>query len=72
MPVICLKAHFDGQVIQLDEPYDLPQGAQLLVTVLSPATGDAQLAGWAELCAASLSGAFGDHDPEYSTADVRP
>lgn len=34
MPTIRLKAHFDGQAIQLDEQFDLPRDAQLLVTVL--------------------------------------
>ena len=34
MPTIQLKAHFDGQAIQLDEQFDLPCDAQLLVTVL--------------------------------------
>jgi hypothetical protein len=36
MLMISLKAHFDGQAIQLDEPAELPCDAQLLVTVLSP------------------------------------
>ena len=35
MPTISLKAHFNGQAIQLDEPIELPFDAQLLVTVLS-------------------------------------
>ena len=35
MPSVSLKAHFDGQTIQLDEPYKLPPDAQLIVTVLS-------------------------------------
>ena len=34
MPTIRLKAHFDGQAIQLDEQFELPHDAQLLVTVL--------------------------------------
>lgn len=37
MPTIRLKAHFDGQAIQLDEQFDLPRDAQLLVTVLPSA-----------------------------------
>lgn len=37
MPTIHLKAHFDGQAIQLDEQFDLPRDAQLLVTVLPSA-----------------------------------
>lgn len=34
MPTIRLKAHFDGQAIQLDEHFELPRDAQLMVTVL--------------------------------------
>jgi len=35
MPTVTLKAHYDGERIQLDEPFDLPRNALLLVTVLS-------------------------------------
>ena len=34
MPTIRLKAHFDGQSIQLDDPFELTRDVQLLVTVL--------------------------------------
>lgn len=34
MLTIRLKAHFDGQAIQLDEPFELSRDAQLMVTVL--------------------------------------
>ena len=37
MPTIRLKAHFDGLAIQLDEQFELPRDAQLLVTVLPSA-----------------------------------
>jgi hypothetical protein len=39
MPTIAIPAHFDGKQIVLDEPYDLPTNAGLLVTVL-PAIED--------------------------------
>ncbi len=35
MSTINLKAHFDGERIQLDEPFDLLPNAPLVVTVLS-------------------------------------
>ena len=72
MPAISLKAHFDGNSIQLDEPYELPRDAQLLVTVLTPTAGDEQLAGWAGLSANGLARAYGDSEPEYSAADILP
>ena len=39
MPTVTLQAHFDGQRIVLDEPYDLPAKANLMVTLL-PASAD--------------------------------
>lgn len=72
MPAISLKAHYDGQAIRLDEPYDLPQDAQLLVTVLSTAADDGRPTGWPEFSAAGLSRAYGEQEPEYSAADILP
>ena len=72
MPAISLKAHFDGKAIQLDEPYELPHDAELLVTVLSPGTVDPQREGWTELSANGLARAYGDNEPEYSAADILP
>ena len=36
MASINLKAHYDGERILLDEPFDLPRNTPLVVTVLSP------------------------------------
>lgn len=56
MPTVTLQAHFDGQRIVLDEPYDLPANANLMVTVL-PASSDTDSEEvW--LRAASTSDAF--------------
>jgi hypothetical protein len=71
MPAISLKAHFDGQQIVLDEPYELPSGAPLMVTVLPGAT-DTERANWAAISAAGLARAYSDDEPEYTAADVRP
>jgi len=71
MPNISLKAHFNGQVIQLDEPYELPRDAQLLVTVLSPLSSDSNMnVGRAER--RRLEAAYGNNEPEYSEADLLP
>jgi hypothetical protein len=71
MPVISLKAHFDGKSIQLDEPYELPRDAQLLVTVLSPNLADDERFGWAVLSAHGLARAYGNDEPDYSAADIQ-
>ena len=68
MPTISLKAHFDGNVIRLDEPYEIPRDAQLLVTVLTSSSPS----DWSELSAAGLSRAYGDDEPEYTAADLQP
>jgi hypothetical protein len=72
MATISLKAYFDGKTIRLDEPFDLPEGAQLMVTVLEPAQPESDRAGWLELSARGLARAYGDSEPEYSIADVLP
>lgn len=70
MPSVSLNAHFDGQSIILDEPFEIPNNARLLVTVVPPAT-DFDRDQWATLAGTGIAGAYGDDEPEYSTADVR-
>ncbi|NEX20285.1 hypothetical protein G3480_08150 [Thiorhodococcus mannitoliphagus] len=70
MPSITLNAHFDGQSIILDEPFQLPSNARLLVTVVSPSM-DAEREPWADLAGTGLAQAYGDDEPEYSLTDVR-
>ena len=72
MPAISLKAHYDGSSIQLDEPYELPLHAQLLVTILPAEAGDLDLFGWHEHSAQSLARADVENEPEYSLADIIP
>lgn len=40
MSQISLKAHYDGERILLDEPFELLPNAALVVTVLSPESAD--------------------------------
>jgi len=72
MPSISLKAHYDGTAIRLDEPFDLPEGAELIVPVLEAAQPVKEGAGWIDLSARGLARAYGDSEPEYSVADVLP
>ena len=69
MTAAILKAHYDGEHIVLDEPFDLPANASLMVTVIAP---DDERAAWAALSAQNLAGAYGDDEPEYTLADLRP
>ncbi len=72
MPVVSLKAHFDGQHIQLDEPFELPCDAQLLVTVLKPASSEEQREAWLKLSAQGLDAAYGENEPDYSDVEIQP
>ena len=63
MPTAILKAHYDGQHIVLDEPFELPANTPLVVTVFAP---DEERAEWATLGAQSLARAYGKDEPDYS------
>ena len=69
MPTAVLKAHYDGERIVLDEPFQLSANASLLVTVIAP---DEERSEWAVLGAQSLARAYGDDEPDYTTADLKP
>ena len=69
IPRAILKAHYDGEHIILDEPFDLPVNAALVVTVIGP---DTERSEWAALGTNHLARAYGADEPEYTTADLRP
>jgi hypothetical protein len=74
MPTVALHAHYDGHRIVLDEPYDLPANANLIVTVLPPSSDADSEEVW--LRAASTNDAFAFlADPAediYTAADGEP
>ena len=69
MTAAILKAHYDGQHIVLDEPFELPANASLMVTVFAP---DPERSEWVGLGVQSLARAYGDDEPEYTAADLKP
>lgn len=69
MPTVSLKAHFDGQTIRLDEPFDLAPNTRLMVTVLPPVSSDRD--DWLAASLANLARAYGDEEPEYPASSVR-
>ncbi len=71
MAAIYLKAHFDGAMIRLDEPFELAPNAQLIVTVL-PDVMENERTQWAAVAADGLARAYGDQEPDYSPADIVP
>jgi hypothetical protein len=60
MPTAVLKAHYDGEHIVLDEPFELPTNVAL----------DEEGSEWAALGAQGLVRAYGDDEPEYT--DLKP
>lgn len=70
MPTVSLRAHYDGERIQLDEPFDLPSDVPLLVTVLAPEP-DTEREAWIAVGRQTLARAYGDAEPEYVLDDIR-
>ncbi len=60
-----LRAHFDGNQILLDEPFELEPNVELIIIVL-PKPSDEERDDWARLSLESLARAYGDDEPEYS------
>ena len=69
MKPVALTAHFDGEKVQFDEPCQIDAHARLVVVVLPP--DDERLA-WSRFSASHLAKAYGNNEPEYTTADLRP
>jgi hypothetical protein len=69
MPRITLNAHFDGQQITLDEPFEIPSNARLLVTILE--TPDLERDDWIAFSGRNLAGVYSDDEPEYQLLAVK-
>jgi hypothetical protein len=65
-----LRAHFDGQYIRLDEPFDLEPDTALIVTVLpvEPVTDDD--GAWALLARQGLAAAYSADEVEYPASAI--
>ncbi|HEX4083606.1 MAG TPA: hypothetical protein VHY22_01745 [Chthoniobacteraceae bacterium] len=71
MKTVTLTAHFDGEHIQLDEPFQLPSEARLLVIILPEPSQDAELKDWYALSKAGLARAYSEDEPDYPATLVR-
>jgi hypothetical protein len=58
MPTVALQAHYDGEKIVLDEPFNLPAHAALMVTVLPAVAEPESEEAWLRATAASDAFAF--------------
>ena len=71
MQTLTFTAHFDGERIQLDEPFALPSDARLLVTILPTASVDAEREEWYALSKAGLARAYSDDETDYPASLIR-
>ena len=67
MPIVTLPAHFDGERICLDEPFDLKPETKLMVTILPKQEPDNEHKNWLLLSGQRLEDAYGENEPEYSS-----
>lgn len=69
MQTITLSAHYNGQQILLDEPYELAPDTRLMITVLPKPLSERSE--WLHFAAQNLAEAYDDDEPEYTLADVK-
>lgn len=71
-----LRAVIHDGKIELAEPASLPEGAKALVTLLPEDEGfltdPEEREAWSRLGRLSLAKAYGDDEPDYSEADLKP
>ena len=74
MPTVALQAHYNGEHIVLDEPYDLPANASLIVTLLPSSSAAESEDAWLRAAASSDAFAFLADPVEdiYTTTDGEP
>lgn len=71
MNTITLPAHFDGEKIQLNEPYPLEPNTRLAVVILPENVEDEEREDYLLLAQQSLAAAYGDDEPEYTLDDIK-
>ncbi len=65
MNTIHLKAHYDGEKILLDEPFNIEPNTKLIVTVLQKHMNE-EREDWIVISQKGLEQAYGKNEPEYS------
>jgi hypothetical protein len=66
MKQVFLQAHFDGEQIRLDEPFELKPDTPLRVIVGGGDTLDSEREDWWFLSSRRLAEAYGADEPEYT------
>ena len=71
MSLVAVHAHFDGERIHLDEPYQLEPETQLLIIVLPKGSHPDERNDWLTLAQNALENAYGHDEPEYSLDTIK-
>ncbi len=71
MNVVTLHAHFDGQQICLDEPFDFEPDTQLIITILPKEPLDDESKDWLFISENGLAAAYNENEPEYSLSLIK-
>jgi len=71
MNPVTLRAHFDGEHIQLDEPYALQPGTPMMVMVKRDSPADPEREDWLRLSQQRLADAHGDDEPDYPLSLIK-
>lgn len=71
MDKVTLRAHFDGQKICLDEPFEMEPNTDLIITVLPKRSTNQERADWIRLSQQSLATAYGEDEAEYSLDQIK-
>lgn len=71
MPIVALPAHYNGERICLDEPFDLQPNTKLIVTILPDEKSANEHDQWILLSSQRLNDAYGDNELEYSLQMVK-
>lgn len=69
MTIKKLPAHFNGEKIVLDEPFDLTPNMKIIVTVISEK--DSESDDWILAAKKNLARAYGDDEPEYDLTSIK-
>jgi hypothetical protein len=70
MRPVTLRAHFDRERIVPNEPLALPVNTPIIITV--EPVEDMERQDWTKIAAAGLVRAYGEDEPEYTLADIKP
>ena len=66
MKTVVLRAHYDGEEICLDEPYEFQPNTKLLVVIAPEESVEEERQTWLAASQVWLARAYGENEPDYS------